>query len=220
MPRKRDFTPDDTIFFEPRGPGKQAGVKDIFDAHDLTFLLGPAGTGKTHLAVYLALLEMQRCNTKTRQRVEKIIVTRPIIEVGTKLGALPGLLLEKVHPHMLPVYDIVSKMVGDSAKFIKDHFEIVPLAVMRGRTFENCIAILDEAQNCTVSELTLFLSRLGMEAKMIITGDTDQTDIPKPGLKKWVTALRDLEEVGFVEFTEEDIVRHPLVRKILARRPK
>jgi phosphate starvation-inducible PhoH-like protein len=223
MPRKKNIVSNDRtplLSFEPR-TDRQAEAIDVFLANDLTFLLGPAGTGKTHLAVYLALKEMQEWNTKTRKRVEKIVVTRPIIEAGEHLGALPGEIDEKVHPYMLPIYDCVSKLVGDSQQFITDNFEIAPLAYMRGRTFEHCVTILDEAQNCTTSQLTLFMSRLGIHGKMIISGDEGQSDIGRAsGLKPWAEALRGCPGVGFVDFTDEDIVRHPLVRAILARRPK
>jgi phosphate starvation-inducible PhoH-like protein len=163
---------------------------------------------------------MHEFNSKNRIRVDKLIITRPIVEAGEYLGALPGEVDEKVHPYMLPVYDCIGKIVKDSAKFIHERCEIAPLAYMRGRTFEHSVAILDEAQNCTVGQLTLFLTRLGLGGKMIVSGDTDQTDISKSGLKPWANALKGVEGIGFVEFTEADIVRHPLVRKILAKRPK
>lgn len=220
MPRKRELPFESSIFFDPKSE-RQAQAIETFRKHDLVFLLGPAGTGKTHVAVYLALMEMHEFNTKTRKRVQKIVVTRPCIEAGgERLGALPGEINDKVHPYMLPVYDCVSKIVNGGDAFIKENFDIVPLAYMRGRTFDHCVAVLDEAQNCSISQLKLFMTRLGAGSKMIISGDTDQYDVPKSGLKPWADSLRGAHGIGFVEFTEEDIVRHPLVRTILRRTPK
>jgi phosphate starvation-inducible PhoH-like protein len=222
MPRKRELITDASplVYFEPRSARQNQAV-EVFKEYDLTFLLGPAGTGKTHLAVYLAIKEMQEHNTRSRKRVDRIVITRPIVEAGEYLGALPGEVSEKVHPYMLPVYDCVSKMVNYSDRFIEEHFEIAPLAYMRGRTFEHCVTILDEAQNCTIGQLTLFMTRLGVGGKMIISGDTDQSDIGiKSGLLPWAKSLRGCPGVGFVDFKEEDIVRHQLVREILRRKPK
>lgn len=221
MARKHDLTADDSlIFFEARTEMQEKAL-EVIKNHDLTFLIGPAGTGKTHLAVVAALLDMQEQNFKKRRQVQKIVITRPVVEAGEKLGALPGEVNEKVHPYMLPIYDCVSKLVRNSEKFIDDNFEIAPLAYMRGRTFELCVTILDEAQNCTIGQLLLFLTRMGSGSKMIIAGDLEQSDIGRvSGLKPWVDALRNKDGIGFVEFTEEDIVRHPLVKTILKYRPK
>jgi phosphate starvation-inducible PhoH-like protein len=217
--RKREQPIEDAVFFHPR-TDRQADAVEVFQKNDLTFLLGPAGTGKTHLAVYLALKEMHDRNLKSRNKIEKIVITRPIVEAGEYLGALPGEVNEKVHPYMLPLYDCVSKMVHNSEKFIEEHFEIAPLAYMRGRTFENTISILDEAQNCTVGQLLLFMTRLGEGGKMIISGDTDQSDIgAKSGLRAWAESLRGLADIGYMEFLDADIVRHKLVRTILAHKP-
>jgi phosphate starvation-inducible PhoH-like protein len=220
MARKREPTHDNPIHFEPRTDKQQEAVQ-VYLENDLTFLLGPAGTGKTHLAVYCALMDLRGSNTVKRKRVDRIVITRPIVEAGEYLGALPGEIDDKVHPYMLPVYDCVSKMVHDSDNFIEDNFEIAPLAYMRGRTFEHCIAVLDEAQNCTIGQITLFLSRLGIGGKMVVSGDTDQSDIgAKSGLRPWVESLRGTPGIGFVEFTDADIVRHSLVRTILSKKPR
>jgi phosphate starvation-inducible PhoH-like protein len=219
-PREKTEEVTPAVRFKPKTERQKLAV-NVFDEHALTFLLGPAGTGKTHLAVYLALKELQEQRIPTRERIEKIVITRPIVEAGEHLGALPGEMDEKVHPYMLPVYDCVAKMVGNSDKYIDTYFEIAPLAYMRGRTFANSVVILDEAQNCTETQLTLFMSRLGEGSKMIVSGDTDQSDIGRySGLRPWVAELLDCAGIGFVHFTEDDIVRHPLVKEILKRRPR
>lgn len=219
MARKREQPLESAIAFKPRG-ARQAQAIDTFINNDIVFLTGPAGTGKTHLAIYMALMDMPQFNQDPSRKVEKIVITRPVVEAGENLGALPGEVEEKVHPYMLPLYDCASKIIHNGTKFIDEHFEIAPLAYMRGRTFENCTAILDEAQNCTVAQLLLFLTRLGEGGKMIISGDTDQSDIRGSGLRKWVDSLQGVGGIGFVEFTEADIVRHKLVREIIARKPK
>ncbi len=219
-PKPRDNEP--CIHFRPRGDAQQQAI-DTYMENELIFLTGPAGTGKTQVATYCAVSDLRGSliGLNKKRRVEKVIITRPIVEAGEKLGALPGEVNEKVHPYMLPVYDCVSKMVNNSKAFIEQHFEIAPLAYMRGRTFENCVTILDEAQNCTIGQIKLFLTRLGVGGKMIISGDTDQTDIGRrSGLRAWVNALKGEPGIGFVEFTEADIVRHPLVRIILAKQPR
>lgn len=229
MARKRATSDGDTydninsIYFRPKSDTQQR-VIDTYAEHDLLFLTGPAGTGKTHMALYCALTDLRASKfglIKDARRFERIIVTRPIVEAGERLGALPGELEEKCHPYMMPVYDCVSKMVHNNTAFVDEHFEISPLAYMRGRTFDHSIAILDEAQNCTKGQLKLFFTRLAPGSKMIISGDTDQTDIGrKSGLRAWINALRGAPGIGFVEFSNEDIVRHPLVKTILARQPK
>jgi phosphate starvation-inducible PhoH-like protein len=138
MPRKRVYTSDEKIlYFEPRTKAQEQAI-EVINNNDVTFIVGPAGTGKTHLAVYCALHEMELHNGPRRKQIQKIIITRPIIEAGEKLGALPGEIEDKVHPYMLPIRDCISKMVSDADKFIDDNVEIAPLAYMRGRTFEHC----------------------------------------------------------------------------------
>ena len=219
MARKRvvnDHTP--TIYHEPKNNAQREAF-EVYKANDITFLLGMAGSSKTHCAVYFALYDMfsQVC----KRRVDRIILTRPIVEAGESLGFLPGKLEAKVHPYMLPVYDCVGKMVHNPEELIKENFELAPLAYMRGRTFDNCVAILDEAQNCTDSQLKLFMTRLGQNGKMIITGDLDQSDIGrKSGLRSVVEALQDEPGIGVYKFSQSDIVRHALVGRILQLWPK
>ncbi len=211
---------DINIRFEPRTDA-QARAMEVIKNHDITILVGPAGSSKTHTAVAAALKEMQSFNITRRKPIQKIFITRPIVEAGEELGALPGDMEEKCHPYLRPIYDIVAKLLPQSEKFIQENFEISPLAYMRGMTFENCVAVLDEANNATKSQLLLFMTRLGQGGKLIISGDTDQSDIGKAsGLGPWVKALYDKPGIGFVEFTEEDIVRHPLVKLVLQNRPK
>jgi phosphate starvation-inducible PhoH-like protein len=190
---------------------------NVYQNHDVIFLLGPAGTGKSHLAVGFALQELFAGEKKN------IIITRPIVEAGENLGFLPGTLDEKVDPYMMPLYDCLAKMVGKGGQtraFVEERLEVAPLAYMRGRTFEQSVCILDEAQNCSMAQLTLFLTRLGEGSKMVITGDPDQSDLFDKGrtpIAEMMDLLSSVEGVGVVEFPEKYIVRHPLVGKILKR---
>lgn len=220
MPRLKRVLQDaqPSLYFECRNK-RQEEAQQIFQDYDLIFMTGLAGSGKTHLSLYLAIKEMMAHNTKQYKRVDKIYITRPIVEAGEHLGALPGEVKEKVHPYMLPIYDCIKKIVNAGDKFIEENIVISPLAYLRGVTFEHCVCILDEAQNCTITQLKLFMTRLGIGAKMIIAGDTDQSDIQRSGLLPWVRSLKGKPGIGFVEFTEEDIVRHPLVRTILRNVP-
>ncbi len=185
--------------------------------HDLTFSIGAAGTGKTYLAVCYGVSELKKGN------IEKIILTRPAVEAGESLGFLPGDLKEKVDPYLRPLYDALYDMLGveqTQALIEKQVIEIAPLAYMRGRTLENAFIILDEAQNATVAQLKMFLTRLGFNSKMIITGDVSQTDLPnskKSGLKICANLLSSLSEVGIINFKKHDVVRHPLVAKIIEK---
>jgi phosphate starvation-inducible PhoH-like protein len=187
----------------------------VYEQHDVLFLLGPAGTGKSHLACMFAI------NDLLRESKSRIVLTRPIVEAGESLGYLPGTFSEKTDPYMLPLYDCIRKMIpGESslAKYVQDNTEVAPLAYMRGRTFDGSVCILDEAQNCTWGQLILFLSRLGESSKMIITGDPNQSDIGRDSaLMDVVCRLEGLSGVGMVKFTEEHIVRHKLVSQILKR---
>lgn len=190
---------------------------NVYQNHDVVFLTGPAGTGKSHLAVGFALQELF-AGTK-----QNVVITRPIVEAGENLGFLPGTLDEKVDPYMMPLYDCLTKMVGRSGSqrsFVEERLEVAPLAYMRGRTFENSVCILDEAQNCTMAQLTLFLTRLGNGTKMIVTGDPDQSDLfhhSKCPLAVLMDMMATVDGIGTVEFPEAAIVRHPLVGKILRR---
>ncbi|MEI3606848.1 PhoH family protein [Pseudogracilibacillus sp. SE30717A] len=183
--------------------------------HDLVFGIGPAGTGKTYLAVVKAVHALKDGQTK------RIILTRPAVEAGESLGFLPGDLKEKVDPYLRPLYDALNDVLGrdQAARLIeKEIIEIAPLAYMRGRTLDNAFVILDEAQNTTPAQMKMFLTRLGFGSKMIITGDITQVDLPKgveSGLRVANRLLTSVKEIAFVYLEESDVVRHPLVQKII-----
>lgn len=189
-------------------------VQSIFE-HDIVISTGPAGTGKTFLACACALRALEL------GLVEKIIVTRPIVEAGEKLGFLPGTLEEKVDPYLRPIYDAFFCMLGTekfNALKYNSTLEIVPLAYMRGRTLEKSFIILDEAQNTLNNQIKMFLTRMGIGSKMIINGDLSQIDLPlqkDSGLIHAKKVLADIEDIAFIDFTGEDIVRHPLVKEII-----
>ncbi len=197
---------------------KTVGQKKYVDAitkNTITISVGPAGTGKTYLAVALA------ASAYKAKQVEKIILTRPAVEAGEKLGFLPGDLQEKVNPYLRPLYDGLQEMFGLETyqKLIeKGAIEVAPLAYMRGRTLSNAFIILDEAQNTTKEQMKMFLTRLGENSKMVVTGDLTQTDLPegkKSGLKDAVTILKNIEGLAICFLTEKDVVRHPLVQAIV-----
>ena len=182
---------------------------------DMVFAIGPAGTGKTYTSVALAVRALRD------KEVKRIILTRPAVEAGESLGFLPGDLKEKLDPYLQPLYDALRDMIPHEKLegFIeKKVIEVAPLAFMRGRTLDDAFVILDEAQNTTHAQMKMFLTRMGMNAKFIITGDPSQVDLPlrqKSGLKEAMRILKDVKEIGFVHLTEEDVVRHPVVRKII-----
>ncbi|MBP7499744.1 MAG: PhoH family protein [Chryseobacterium sp.] len=182
---------------------------------DMVFAIGPAGTGKTYTSVALAVRALRD------KEVKRIILTRPAVEAGESLGFLPGDLKEKLDPYMQPLYDALRDMIPHEKLegfMEKRVIEVAPLAFMRGRTLDEAFVILDEAQNTTHSQMKMFLTRMGMNAKFIITGDPSQVDLPKnqqSGLKESMTILKDVEEIGFVHLSEEDVVRHPVVKKII-----
>lgn len=188
---------------------------DLMKKKTITFGIGPAGTGKTYLAVAIAV------NAYKEKRVEKIILTRPAVEAGEKLGFLPGDLQEKVNPYLRPLYDALQEMLGAEsfAKMMeRGTIEIAPLAYMRGRTLSNAYVILDEAQNTTKEQIKMFLTRLGENSKMVITGDLTQIDLPSghsSGLKHAVKILKDIEDIGIIRLSDKDVVRHPLVQQIV-----
>ena len=188
---------------------------DYIRKKTITFGIGPAGTGKTYLAVAMAV------NGFKSKQVEKIILTRPAVEAGEKLGFLPGDLQEKVNPYLRPLYDALQEMLGlDSYSKLmeKGVIEIAPLAYMRGRTLNNAFIILDEAQNTTKEQIKMFLTRLGENSKMVITGDLTQIDLPEgkiSGLKHATRILQGIDEIGIMRFSEKDVVRHPLVQLIV-----
>ncbi len=189
-------------------------VKEV-DKKDMVFAIGPAGTGKTYTSVALAARALRD------KEVKRIILTRPAVEAGESLGFLPGDMKEKLDPYMQPLYDALRDMIPHEKLegFIEKRvIEIAPLAFMRGRTLDDAFVILDEAQNTTHSQMKMFLTRMGMNAKFIITGDPSQVDLPlkqKSGLREAMRILDGIKEIGFVHLTEEDVVRHPVVRKII-----
>ena len=197
---------------------KNTGQKNYVEAvkrNDVVFGIGPAGTGKTFLAVCLAVSALKN------GEVEKIILTRPAVEAGESLGFLPGDLQEKVNPYLRPIYDALYQILGmehTNRLMERGVIEIAPLAYMRGRTLEEAFVILDEAQNTTKSQMKMFLTRLGNQSKMIINGDQTQIDLPKgvtSGLVHAQTILQDIKKIKFVEFSTTDVVRHPVVADII-----
>lgn len=189
----------------------------VYEQNDVIFLLGPAGTGKSFIACMFAIYDFVRGNK------DRIVLTRPIVEAGESLGYLPGTFSEKTDPYMLPLYDSIRKLIpkGPLAEEIQHNSEVAPLAYMRGRTFSGSVCILDEAQNCTWGQLLLFLTRLGENSKIIVTGDPTQSDIGKESaLVDVVHRLESLDGVGIVTFTDEHIVRHKLVGQIVKRLQK
>lgn len=188
---------------------------DAIEHHDLTFGVGPAGTGKTYLAVAMAVSAI------LNKRVSRLILTRPAVEAGEHLGFLPGTLQEKVDPYLRPLYDALFDMIdADKVEKLleKNVIEIAPLAFMRGRTLNDCFIILDEAQNTTVEQMKMILTRQGFNSKMVVTGDQTQIDLPsgrKSGLLNAIDVLAGVEGIAFVNFDEKDVVRHVLVQRIV-----
>lgn len=185
------------------------------DAHPITFGIGPAGTGKTYLAMAMALREL------LEGRVERIILTRPAVEAGEALGFLPGELQEKILPYLTPLYDAMNDMIGKEQTMQlveRGIVEIAPLAYMRGRTLANAFVVLDEAQNTTHEQMMMFLTRLGDGSRMVVTGDITQTDLPRnkqSGLKEATRVLKNIERIRLFYFDGQDVVRHPLVQDII-----
>lgn len=217
----KELKMDDAIIFgvngkpiKARTPNQQLLVK-TFTENDLTFALGPAGTGKTYLAVAMAVRALKN------REVRKIILSRPAVEAGEKLGFLPGDMKDKIDPYLQPLYDALEDMIPNAK--LKEYMEtkviqIAPLAFMRGRTLNDSIVVLDEAQNTTTHQIKMFLTRLGMGSKMIVTGDVTQIDLPRTtasGLIQALKILRNVKGIGRVEFEKKDIVRHHLVQRIV-----
>ena len=198
----------------PRSQNQAEYIKQLQE-RDLTFGLGPAGTGKTYLAVAVAVSML------LDNRIERIILSRPAVEAGERLGFLPGDLREKIDPYLRPLYDALYDMLpADQVlkRLGSNEIEVAPLAFMRGRTLSNAFVILDEAQNTTAVQMKMFLTRLGENSRMVVTGDLSQVDLPrgvKSGLRDAIDALRDVEGVGMTRFTDSDVVRHPLVTRIV-----
>lgn len=188
---------------------------DTIRSHDLTFAIGPAGTGKTYLAMALAVVALKN------KEVERIVLTRPAVEAGEKLGFLPGDLNQKVDPYLRPLFDALYDFMGPDAcprLMERGIVEVAPLAYMRGRTLSDAFIILDEAQNTTSEQMKMFLTRMGFRSRMVVTGDITQTDLPagvRSGLAEAAEILRDIPSVGVVELTTRDVVRHELVMQII-----
>ncbi|XKM13656.1 PhoH family protein [Orbaceae bacterium ac157xtp] len=199
---------------KPRTPNQAAYIANVMN-HDITFGIGPAGTGKTYLAVAAAVDALEK------QQVRRILLTRPAVEAGEKLGFLPGDLSQKVDPYLRPLYDALFEMLGFEKveKFIeKSVIEVAPLAYMRGRTLNDAFIILDESQNTTIEQMKMFLTRIGFNSKAVITGDITQIDLPrnqKSGLKHATEVLSQVDEISFNFFHSEDVVRHPVVARIV-----
>ena len=198
----------------PKGPNQKKYVDQV-RANDIVFGVGPAGTGKTYLAVAMAVKAL------LDKQVRRIVLTRPAVEAGEKLGFLPGTLEEKVSPYVRPLYDALSDMMETDKvqRFMADDvIEVAPLAFMRGRTLNDAFVILDEAQNTTVEQMKMFLTRLGYGAKAVVTGDPSQTDLPRgvtSGLRDALSLLDGIGGIGVTRFTDVDVVRHPLVAEII-----
>ena len=216
-----DRNPNDILVFGPNGKtvrartGNQKKLVAMTERNDIIFAIGPAGTGKTYTAVALAVRALKN------KLVKKIILTRPAVEAGESLGFLPGDLKEKIDPYLRPLYDALDDMIpADKLGYYMSTrtIEIAPLAYMRGRTLDNAFIILDEAQNATDLQLKMFLTRIGPNAKAIITGDLTQIDLPKnqkSGLEKASRILKNIDGIAHIELDEEDVVRHRLVKSIL-----
>ncbi|GAB62600.1 phosphate starvation-induced protein [Candidatus Jettenia caeni] len=202
------------IFIKPKTEG-QAKYIEAIKKNDLVFCIGPAGTGKTYLAVAMALSFLKS------GRIRRIVLARPAVEAGEKLGYLPGDIKAKVNPYLRPLYDAIADMmdVGHVKKYLEsDIIEILPLAYMRGRTLNDSFIILDEAQNCTVKQMKTFLTRLGMRSRVVVTGDITQVDLPAgemSGLIDVQERLMNIQNISFVYLTKSDIVRHKLVQDIV-----
>ena len=221
LPEGQQLNAEDVIVYGTKGTpvkaktvNQQKLVQQVRD-NDLVFALGPAGTGKTYISVALAIRALKN------KQVRKIIITRPAVEAGENLGFLPGDLKEKIDPYLRPIYDALNDMIPYEKLgyyMEREVIEIAPLAYMRGRTLNNAFILLDEGQNTTPMQMKMFLTRMGPESKMIVTGDISQIDLPvrqSSGLKEAVRILRDVKGIGFVELNEKDVVRHRLVRDIV-----
>ncbi|MEO1328986.1 MAG: PhoH family protein [Pseudomonadota bacterium] len=199
---------------EPRTPGQRAYIESLF-AHELCFGVGPAGTGKTYLAVAVGVAMF------LERRVDKVILSRPAVEAGERLGFLPGDMKEKVDPYMRPLYDAINDLWSGAKieKLMEDgKLEVAPLAFMRGRTLNNAFVVLDEAQNATEMQMKMFLTRLGENSRMVVTGDPTQIDLPRgvrSGLVEALRILRGVDGVGLTMLRDTDVVRHPLVARII-----
>jgi len=208
------FLTSDRRSISPKTPNQSLYIQAMKEK-DLVFSVGPAGTGKTYLAMAAAVEALRR------REIKRIILTRPAVEAGERLSFLPGSLVEKVNPYLRPLYDALFDLVGmeQTGRLIEEHtVEVAPLAFMRGRTLSRAFVILDEAQNTTPEQMKMFLTRLGHNSRAVITGDITQTDLPsrqKSGLLHAWMILEEIEAIGFVQLTHVDVVRHPLVQAIV-----
>ena len=219
--RQNDEMPDDVIVYSMSGRAikarseNQQRLIDAYNEQDMVFAVGPAGTGKTYLSIALAVKALKEKTAK------KIILSRPAVEAGEKLGFLPGDMKDKIDPYLQPLYDALEDMLPQvKLQELMEHhvIQIAPLAFMRGRTLSDAVVILDEAQNTTPQQIRMFLTRMGWNTKMIITGDMTQIDLPKSqksGLVEALHILKDVEGIGIVELNRKDIVRHKLVTRIV-----
>ena len=218
---KSNFSKDNVLIYGNKGriirsrSLNQFNMVNAIEKDDLLFAVGPAGSGKTYTAVALAVKALKE------KRVRKIILTRPAVEAGENLGFLPGDLKEKLDPYLQPLYDALRDMIPTSklTEYLEDKvIQIAPLGFMRGRTLDNAFVILDEAQNTTEAQLKMFLTRMGKSAKFIVTGDITQVDLPKhqkSGLKLALDLFKNQKDISIVNLNEDDVVRHPLVKKII-----
>lgn len=206
--------PADNKVLKAMNPHQSLYVKNI-DKHDVSFGVGPAGTGKTYIAVASAVEALKK------RQVQRILLVRPAVEAGEKLGFLPGSLMEKIDPYLRPLYDALYEMLGceQVTKYIKQNtIEVAPLAYMRGRTLTNAFIILDESQNTTIEQMKMFLTRIGLDSKAVVTGDITQTDLPKgkkSGLLDAIDILSGVEGISFTYFDRRDVVRHTIVQRII-----
>lgn len=212
---------EDALLFGTRGAAiktrtpNQKRLVEAVKKHDVVFAVGPAGTGKTYIAVALAVRALKN------KEIKRIIITRPAVEAGENLGFLPGDLQEKIDPYLRPVYDALDDMIpSEKLKYYRENkvIEIAPLAYMRGRTLSNAFILLDEAQNTTPMQIKMFLTRMGLNSKLIINGDRTQVDLKpnqKSGLDDAMQILSNVKGIGFIELSEKDVVRHPVVREII-----
>lgn len=202
------------MHIKPKGPNQSRYIRRIFD-HAINFGIGPAGTGKTYLAVACAVTALEQ------EKVSRIILVRPAVEAGENLGFLPGDLMAKVDPYLRPMYDALYELMG-AEKTIRlaerNIIEVAPLAFMRGRTLNDAFIVLDESQNTTPEQMKMFLTRIGFNSTAVVTGDVTQTDLPKnktSGLRHVIDVLSDVPGISFTMFDNRDVVRHPLVQKVV-----
>ncbi len=199
---------------KPKTPNQKTFIETV-KKNDVVFAVGPAGTGKTYIAVALAVRALKN------KEIKRIIITRPAVEAGENLGFLPGDLQEKIDPYLRPVYDALNDMIpGEKLKYYRENgvIEIAPLAYMRGRTLSNAFILLDEAQNTTPMQLKMFLTRLGQNSKLIVNGDRTQIDLKpnqKSGLEDAIGIMKNIKGIGFVELDQRDVARHPIVKEII-----